>query len=106
MDGCSTGPNEERYAMIAMVETACCSSLTRYVRNASALSRPAKLNPTSDVSTMTDFAYERIGQGLPTPGVFVIRQSLPVGQAIEELLILAECSREGEWEGTLLHLPL
>ena len=31
-----------------------CSSLTRYVRNASASSRPAKLNPTSDVSTMTE----------------------------------------------------
>ena len=47
-------PNEERYAMIAMVETACCSSLTRYVRSASASSRLAKLNPTSDVSTMTE----------------------------------------------------
>jgi hypothetical protein len=61
---------------------------------------------THDVSTMTDFAYERIGAGLPTPGVFVISQSMPVARAIEELLLLAECSREGEWEGTVLHLPL
>jgi hypothetical protein len=61
---------------------------------------------THDVRSMDVFAYERIGQGLPMPGVFVASQSLPVGLVIEELIILAECSREGEWEGRVLHLPL
>jgi hypothetical protein len=55
---------------------------------------------------MPDFAYERIGQGLPMPGVFVIRQALPLAQVIEEVIVLAECSREGEWEGQVIHLPL
>jgi predicted nuclease of predicted toxin-antitoxin system len=61
---------------------------------------------THDVSTMPDFAYERIGQGLLMPRVFVIRQSLPLAQVIDELLLLAEGSREGEWEGQVIHLPL
>jgi hypothetical protein len=61
---------------------------------------------THDVKTMEALAYERVGQGLPMPGVFVASQSLPVGLVIEELVTLAECSREGEWEGRVIHLPL
>jgi hypothetical protein len=40
------------------------------------------------------------------PGVFVVSQSVPIARAIEDLLILAECSRESEWEGQVRHLPL
>ena len=40
------------------------------------------------------------------PGVFEISQSLSIGQAIEEVLVLAECSFEGEWEGQVRRLPL
>lgn len=29
-----------------------------------------------------------------------------VGPVIEDLLFLAECSRDGEWEGQVLYLPL
>jgi predicted nuclease of predicted toxin-antitoxin system len=61
---------------------------------------------THDASTMIDFAYARVGEGLAMPGVVVISQSAPLRQAIEELVLLAVCSREGEWEGTVLHLPL
>jgi hypothetical protein len=61
---------------------------------------------THDISTMKPYAYARIAAGLPMPGVFVVSQSLPVGQAIEALLLLAECSLEGEWEGQVRHLPL
>ncbi|HEV7904840.1 MAG TPA: DUF5615 family PIN-like protein [Pyrinomonadaceae bacterium] len=51
---------------------------------------------THDVSTMAGFAYERVAAGLPMPGVFEVRQEVPVGVAIEEVLLLAECSIEGE----------
>jgi predicted nuclease of predicted toxin-antitoxin system len=68
--------------------------------------REGRVLLTHDVSTMPDFAYERVGQGLPMPGVFVIRQALPLAQVIEEVILLAECSREGEWEGRVVHLPL
>lgn len=61
---------------------------------------------THDVSTMPEFAYDRMARGLPTPGVFVIKQVLPVGQAIEAILLMAHCSHEGEWEGQVVYLPL
>lgn len=61
---------------------------------------------THDASTLIGYAYERVRQGLPMPGVFEVRQEVHIGVAIEEVLILAECSTEGEWEGQVGHLPL
>ena len=61
---------------------------------------------THDVRTMKTHAYERIDKGLPMPGVFLVLQSTPIGQAIDEVLLLAEASIEGEWEGQVGHLPL
>ena len=40
------------------------------------------------------------------PGVFAVSRSVPIGRAIEDLLLLAECSLEGEWEGQIRYLPL
>lgn len=60
---------------------------------------------THDFATMIDYAYSRLAQGLRLPGVVAISQSLPVGEAIEELIIFIECSLEGEWEGQVVHLP-
>jgi len=54
---------------------------------------------THDVSTITRYAYERVQAGLPMPGVFEVRRAVPIGRAIEDILLLAECSLEGEWEG-------
>jgi hypothetical protein len=61
---------------------------------------------THDVSTMTVHAYARVSNGLPMPGVFVVSQSVPIARAIEDLLLLAECGQENEWEGQVRHLPL
>ena len=61
---------------------------------------------THDVSTMKTHTHARVARGLPMPGVFAVGQFLPVGEAIEAILLLAECSLEGEWEGQIRHLPL
>ena len=61
---------------------------------------------THDVSTMTAYAYERVGAGLPMPGVFEVKRSVAIRAVIEDLLLLAECSLEGEWEGQVRYLPL
>ena len=61
---------------------------------------------THDVSTMTAHAYARISSDLPMPGVFAVSQLAPIGQVIEDLLLLAECSLPGEWEGQVRYVPL
>jgi len=61
---------------------------------------------THDVSTLTHYAYERVRAKEAMPGVFEVPRSVSVGQAIENLLLLAECSLEGEWEGQVRYLPL
>lgn len=61
---------------------------------------------THDVATITRFAYERVQQGQAMPGVFEISREVPVGVAVEDILLLAECSLDGEWEGQVRYLPL
>ena len=61
---------------------------------------------THDVTTMTRFAYERVGAGLPMPGVIEVPDSIEFDQAIEDLALFAECSIEGEWEGQVRYIPL
>lgn len=61
---------------------------------------------THDVSTITGYAYERIESGLHMPGVFEVSRNIPIGTAIEDILLLIECSQEGEWNGQIRYLPL
>jgi hypothetical protein len=68
--------------------------------------REGRVLLTHDVSTMTHHAYERIRAGKPMPGVFEVGRSLPVSVIIEDILLLVECSHEGEWEGEVRYLPL
>lgn len=61
---------------------------------------------THDRNTLIGFAYERVARGLLMPGVFAVPLNFPIGVAIEEILTLAMCSAEGEWEGQVNYLPL
>jgi hypothetical protein len=61
---------------------------------------------THDISTLAKHAFDRIAAGQPMPGVFEVRSVAPIGQAIDDLILLAECSVEGEWEGQVRFLPL
>jgi hypothetical protein len=55
---------------------------------------------------MTRYAYERVSAGQAMPGVFEVHTGIPIGRAIDEILLLAECSLDGEWEGQVRYLPL
>jgi hypothetical protein len=66
----------------------------------------ARVLLTHDVTTMKRHVDERLAAGLPMPGVFVVGQEVPIGRAIEDILLITECSLEGEWEGQIRFLPL
>jgi hypothetical protein len=61
---------------------------------------------THDVSTLAGYAFERVAVGKSMPGVFAVPAEGPIGSAIDDLLLLAECSIESEWEGQVRFLPL
>ncbi|WP_103670249.1 DUF5615 family PIN-like protein [Pseudanabaena sp. BC1403] len=61
---------------------------------------------THDVATMITFAYNRIEAGLTMTGLFEVSRRVAVGLAIEEIILIAECSLEDEWEGQVRFLPL
>lgn len=61
---------------------------------------------THDAMTMAGFAYERVSLGLKMPGVIEVPTWLQMGQVIDELLLLASASHDGEWEGQVIFLPV
>ena len=58
------------------------------------------------VTTLTKHADTRVSAGLPMPGLFEVRSAAAIGQSIDDFLLLADCSLEGEWEGQVRYLPL
>ena len=68
--------------------------------------REGRVLLTHDVTTMKQYVDERVAAGLTMPGVFEISQQTPIAQAIEDILLIAECSLDDEWEGQIIFLPL
>jgi hypothetical protein len=61
---------------------------------------------THDVSTITAHAYRRVVKGERMPGVFEVSRAVPIRTAIEDIVLITECSVPGECEGQVRYLPL
>lgn len=61
---------------------------------------------TYDRATMSDYAYERVAAGEHMTGVFILNDRLPVGRAIDEILLMDACTEQAEWIGRAVHVPL
>jgi hypothetical protein len=61
---------------------------------------------THDQATMADHAYERAAAGEVMAGAFILSDRFPIGKAIEEILLLNECSEQTEWNGRAVRVPL
>lgn len=61
---------------------------------------------THDVSPITAHAYRRVMKGDALPGVFEVSRRVTVRSAVEDIILLSECSNPGEWEGQVRYLPL
>lgn len=59
-----------------------------------------------DLRTIPGFAHDRITAGLPMPGVFLLRSTLPIADAIDELAIIAGASHADDWANRVIYLPL
>jgi predicted nuclease of predicted toxin-antitoxin system len=61
---------------------------------------------THDRKTMPGFAYARVSKGEPMSGVWVVRQTLPVAEAVAELSLMLQCSEPAEWRDRVQYIPL
>jgi predicted nuclease of predicted toxin-antitoxin system len=61
---------------------------------------------THDRKTMPGFAFGRVSAGQPMSGVWVVRDTLSVADAVAELALLLACSEPAEWRDRVLYLPL
>jgi hypothetical protein len=59
-----------------------------------------------DRKTLVGTAYDRVEADMPMPGVIILGNRLTIGQAIEEILIVAACSSEDELKDRVVFLPL
>jgi len=59
-----------------------------------------------DVHTMETHALARLVEGKRMSGIFLIDQNYPIGQAIEQIATIAECSDLSEWTNQIIRLPL
>ncbi len=51
---------------------------------------------TNDRNTMVGFAYRRVAAGGAVPGLIVTTNEQAIGEAIDDILLLAECMTEEE----------
>ncbi len=61
---------------------------------------------THDVTTMTRHALDRVARGEPMPGVIAVHQRLPIGDVVDDLLLVASCSLATDWINRVGFLPL
>jgi predicted nuclease of predicted toxin-antitoxin system len=61
---------------------------------------------THDRATMPDFAYERLVRGKAMLGMFVINDRMPIRQAIDELLLLIDCTEQEVFNSANLENPI
>lgn len=61
---------------------------------------------THDVSTMIGYAWERVREGKPMPGAIAVPSELPIGTAIEDLLLTITTGSPESLEERVLYLPL
>ncbi|MEM7111440.1 MAG: DUF5615 family PIN-like protein [Chloroflexota bacterium] len=58
-----------------------------------------------DVNTMTAHFKAHLANGFSSPGVLFVSQSLPVGFVIDELVLIATYSLEGEYRNQMNFIP-
>lgn len=67
--------------------------------------REGRIVLTHDVNTMPAFAFDRIRNNQSMPGLFVVSQQAALASVIDDILLVAECSESGEYDGQVIYLP-
>ncbi len=61
---------------------------------------------TNNRTSMPPHLAEHLAQCRHVPGIFILNPSMSVGETIEELILIAQASRDDEYQDYITHLPL
>jgi hypothetical protein len=61
---------------------------------------------THDRRTIPPFAYARVAAGQRMPGVFLVSNVMPIGQAIDEILLAVHCLSPDECQDIVKYFPM
>jgi len=61
---------------------------------------------TNNRHSMPVHLAENISQKRHVPGIFILNPEMTIGETIEELLLIAECSFDGEYQDQIVFLPI
>lgn len=59
-----------------------------------------------DFQTMPQHFGEFLGAQCSSPGVFLVKQSSPVGEVIDEIVLIWSASDAEDWKNRSLEIPL
>jgi Domain of unknown function (DUF5615) len=66
----------------------------------------ARIVISHDHRTMRAYAEERLKAELLMRGLILVRQRVPLREAIDDLVLIGETTTAEEWEGKIVFLPL
>jgi hypothetical protein len=61
---------------------------------------------TNNRTSMPVHLAEHIAQNHHVPGIFILNPELSVGETIDELILIAECAFEDEYQDQIVYLPI
>lgn len=61
---------------------------------------------TNNRTSMPIHLKDHLVQNHHIPGIFILNPNLTIGENIEELILIAECCLENEYQDQIIHLPL
>jgi predicted nuclease of predicted toxin-antitoxin system len=59
-----------------------------------------------DIKTIPTFAHARVVAGQIMPGVFILRWTISMSEAIDDIALVADASGADEWADRVIYLPL
>jgi hypothetical protein len=60
---------------------------------------------THDSRTMPRHFRDHLSAGRHAPGVFIVDDLAPIAKCIDDVLLIAECSEQDEWQDQIYFLP-
>ena len=61
---------------------------------------------TNNRTSMPVHLIDHLKENRHIPGIFILNVGMSIGETLDELILIAECSFDGEYQDQIIHLPI